>query len=98
MGCLTSKNAKSDQAASGGHIIKQKIVAGTGQKQQGVHELKMNYHIDSKTKVLGVGAFGRVFMTTNKHDKNFKVAIKVLDKVKLQAEIEFIMDEIAILN
>ena len=59
---------------------KQSIEMGKGNKQQGVHELKQNYHIDSKTKVLGVGAFGRVFLTTNKHDKNFQVAIKVLDK------------------
>lgn len=54
--------------------------------------------IDSKTKVLGVGAFGRVFMTTNRHDKNLKVAIKVLDKHKLKENIDCIIEEVAILN
>ena len=58
----------------------------------------MNYIIDARTKVLGVGAFGRVFMTTNKHDKNLKVAIKVLDKHKLKENIDCIIEEVAILN
>ena len=44
----------------------------------------MNYHIDANTQVLGVGAYGTVFKTTNKHDASFKVAIKVIDKSKLQ--------------
>jgi len=44
----------------------------------------MNYHIDANTPLLGVGAFGKVFKTTNKHDASFKVAIKVIDKSKLQ--------------
>ena len=61
-------------------------------------ELKQNYVINNKTKVLGVGAFGRVFMTTNAHDQNFKVAIKVLDKHKLAENIECIMEEVDILN
>lgn len=77
---------------------RQTIRVGEGLKQQGVHELKQNYLIDSKTKVLGIGAFGRVFMTTNKHDKNFKVAIKVLDKVRLRENIDCIMEEVAILH
>ena len=45
-----------------------------------------------------MGAFGRVFMTNNKHDKNHKVAIKVLDKHKLQENIDCIIEEVAILN
>ena len=48
--------------------------------------------------MLGVGAFGRVFKTTNKHDTSFQVAIKVLDKVKLRDNIDCIMEEVAILN
>ena len=51
--------------------MRRSIKTGEGNKQQGVHELKQNYHIDSKTKVLGVGAFGRVFLTSNKHNKDF---------------------------
>ena len=82
MGCLSSNAAVAKNADTKNQkpMKKQSIEMGKGNKQQGVHELKQNYHIDSKTKVLGVGAFGRVFLTTNKHDKNFQVAIKVLDK------------------
>jgi serine/threonine protein kinase len=58
----------------------------------------MNYHVNDKTKVLGAGAFGKVFMTTNKHDSNFKVAIKVLDKNKLGFNLDLIMDEVNTLN
>jgi len=71
---------------------------GTGRKQQGVHELKQNYNISDTTPVLGSGAFGRVFWTTNKFDTNFQVAIKVLDKNKLKDNIASIMEEVAILN
>lgn len=37
-------------------------------------------------------------MTLNKHDKNFKVAIKVMDKVKLADNVGLIMDEVNTLN
>lgn len=37
-------------------------------------------------------------MTTNKIDKSFKVAIKVLDKEKIGQNIELIMDEVSTLN
>ena len=77
---------------------RQAVSITQGRKQQGVHELKQNYIIDNKTKVLGVGAFGRVFQTTNKFEKNFQVAIKVLDKHKLRDNIDCIMEEVAILN
>ena len=103
MGCINStKTVKSNDNSSGdttagkGHRMSFKT--GTGNKQQGVHELKQNYHIDSKTEVLGVGAFGRVFKTMNKHDNNFQVAIKVLDKVKLRDNIDCIMEEVHILH
>ena len=56
------------------------IRAGAGAKQQGAKELKRNYKIDSSTKVLGVGAFGKVFATHNLFDTKMKVAIKVMDK------------------
>ena len=54
--------------------------------------------IDDNTKVLGVGSFGKVFMTTNKHDPNFKVAIKVLDKEKLKGNLDLVVQEISALN
>ena len=74
------------------------LKAGQGFKQQGVNELKKNYYIDKNTKVLGMGAFGKVFMTYNKHDPDMKVAIKVLDKAKLSHNLDNIMDEISILS
>jgi serine/threonine protein kinase len=37
-------------------------------------------------------------MTNNKHDKNFKVAIKVMDKEKLGEHIGLIIDEVNTLN
>jgi len=76
----------------------QKINSVKGRPQQGVNELKQNYVIDGKTKVLGSGAFGKVFLTTNKVDTSIKVAIKVLDKEKLKENIDCIMEEVAILN
>ena len=45
-----------------------------------------------------MGNFGRVYKTVNVHDKDHNVAIKVLDKQKLQFEIELIIEEVAILN
>jgi len=63
-----------------------------------VKELKQNYIIDNNTKVLGKGAFGKVFMTTNKQDVSLKVAIKVMDKIKLQDSLYLIMEEVSILN
>lgn len=60
--------------------------------------MKHNYHIDQTTKVLGAGAFGKVFLTTNKFDTSLKVAIKVLDKEKMGENLENIIDEIATLH
>lgn len=94
MGCL---NSTADNTAKAGQL-KVTIKSGEANRQQGVHELKQNYHIDSKTKVLGVGAFGRVFQTYNKFNTNHFVAIKVLDKEKLRDNIDCIMEEVAILN
>jgi len=70
MGCFNSKTAKPAEN-NVPRPERQKIMTGKGNKQQGVRELKMNYYIDSSTKVLGVGAFGRVFKTKNKHDESF---------------------------
>jgi len=96
MGCINSTKAVRTEANNG--VKRAVIKTGAGSKQQGVHELKQNYFIDSKTKVLGVGAFGRVFHTTNKHNPDFQVAIKVLDKFKLHENIDCIMEEVAILH
>ena len=65
---------------------------------QGVKELRQNYVINSKTQVIGTGAFGKVYKTYRKKDKTSSVAIKVLDKVALQNSLEQIMREVQILN
>ena len=48
--------------------------------------------------MLGQGAFGKVYLITSKHDSNFKVAIKVLDKVKLKENICCVQEEVSILQ
>jgi serine/threonine protein kinase len=49
----------------------------------GAKELKYNYLINSDTKILGQGAFGKVFLTHNITNPEHKVAIKVMNKKKL---------------
>jgi hypothetical protein len=78
MGCIQATNSKKIKERK--NSLMRSIAHGRRRSQQGVNELKMNYSLEGKVKVLGVGAFGKVFMSTNKLDTNFKVAIKVLDK------------------
>ena len=59
-------------------------------EKQGAKQLKQNYLIDNNTKVLGHGAFGKVFLTHNKHNKEHEVAIKVLNKNKLKDHLDAI--------
>lgn len=70
MGCCKSKN----------HNVQ---APKSNNNSQGVRELKMNYRISSDTKVLGAGAFGKVFLSESIANPAFKVAIKVLNKAKL---------------
>ena len=67
-------------------------------QKQGAKELKQNYIIDNNTKILGSGAFGKVFLTHNKHDSNHQVAIKVMNKSKLKDHLEAIQEEVQILT
>ena len=60
--------------------------------------MKLNYKITSDTKVLGAGAFGKVFLSESIANPSFKVAIKVINKAKLGRRIEDIKHEVAILN
>ena len=85
MGCISTKpsNRKISDTFNKSKARRISITSSAVQRGPGVIQLKQNYHIDFQTKVLGSGSFGKVFMTTNKHDKNFKVAIKVIDKEKL---------------
>ena len=63
----------------------------------GVHQLKMQYDIDRH--VLGKGAFGKVYKGVDKMDKQFQVAIKVLNKHKMsQKDLAHVMDEVDLLK
>ena len=73
MGCITSKTSSSYSTNSSktnqNHKeANQSIKLGKSRQNQGVHELKKNYVINNLTKTLGEGAFGKVFLTTNKQD------------------------------
>lgn len=58
-----------------------------------VKNLLQRYDI-AKTP-LGSGSFGKVFLANEKLDKNFKIAIKVIDKSKLTKEdIESLRNEV----
>jgi len=48
--------------------------------------------------VLGSGAFGKVFLTYNKHNEDHNVAIKVMNKKKLADHLDAIQEEVAILT
>ena len=65
---------------------------------KGVTELKQNYNLSATSHVLGAGAFGKVFLSSNLSDPSFKVAIKVLNKRKLKNNINFIKEEVKILT
>lgn len=58
----------------------------------------MNYRINEHQALLGEGAFGKIFLSSNLHNPDLKVAIKVLDKRKLQFNMAVVMDEVSILN
>merc|ERR1711957_617045 len=103
MGCLNS-TGDDNAVSSGGNksayvgVKGIGIRAGTGKAGQGVSELKQNYVISKHSQQLGAGAFGSVFKTSNIHNPNHHVAIKVLDKNKLESNIDCIMEEVAILH
>ena len=89
--CIAPKNDNSSKAAKAGALLRSK-------EKQGAKELKQNYQIDNNTKVLGSGAFGKVFLTHNKHNTSHQVAIKVLNKSKLKDHLEAIQEEVGILT
>ena len=49
-------------------------------------------------KPISRGAFGKVFLTHNKHNPNHKVAIKVMGLKKLKDELDAIKEEVSILT
>ena len=59
----------------------------------------MKAQYDIETKVLGKGAFGKVYRATDKLNAEFKVAIKVLNKDKMtQKDLQHVMDEVDMLK
>jgi calcium-dependent protein kinase len=60
--------------------------------------LKQLYKITESTKVLGAGAFGKVFLSESIYDPTFKVAIKVINKKKIGEHINTIKEEVEILQ
>ena len=46
--------------------------------EAGLTELLMNWNLDKEE--IGKGAFGTVFLATNKFDPQVRVAVKILDK------------------
>ena len=84
MGCVQIEKQQNHQFSKMDHI--------------GVTELKQNYKIDTQTKILGAGQYGKVFLSHSKADPSFKVAIKVLNKAKLGNKLDDLMAEMRILH
>ena len=80
------------------HIrVKQHEKASQVHVTAGVHQLKQVYDIERN--VLGKGAFGKVYKGTDKANREFQVAIKVLNKHKMShKDLEHVMDEVDLLR
>ncbi len=79
-------------------IKKKDDVVAPKQTYSGIRELKQNYRIQGNAKVLGAGQFGKVFLSESIANPSFKVAIKILNKIKLGAHLEAIKEEVSILT
>lgn len=60
--------------------------------------MKAIYNINEKSKMIGSGAFGQVYLCNSKKKEDFYVAIKVLKKDKLMDHLDAIKEEINILT
>lgn len=68
--------------------------------------MKQNYNLSGESKVLGCGAFGKVYLAQNNQKTDFEVAIKQMskskiveiDKVRAEAEILATLDHPNIVN
>ena len=78
-------------------------LADTRKKAHGADKMRQNYEIYTNTVLVGRGESGKVYATQNRHNKNLKVAIKVLEKRKLKdvtgrENVEKVLDEVNILH
>jgi serine/threonine protein kinase len=60
--------------------------------------MKQIYDWTKVPKEVGKGAFGYVVVTNCLSDPSCKVAIKIMNKEEYQIDLEYLDDEIAILN
>ena len=67
-------------------------------KRRPLEDLKKNYAFNDRSEVLGSGSFGKVYLSHNLYVSDMKVAIKVLNKAKLQNHLEIIQEEIEVLQ
>jgi serine/threonine protein kinase len=89
MGCVTLSSTSKSAVL---------VAKSSKPHRSGVHELKQNYTISANTKILGAGAFGKVFLSNNIANPSFKVAIKVLNKIKLGDSLDCIKEEVEVLT
>ena len=85
--CLKAKDGH------GEHTRDRKFVASTAN----LNDLKETYDIDQK--VLGSGSYGKVFKAADKKDKTMQIAIKVINKSKLDPEdLESLKNEVKLMQ
>lgn len=78
--------------------LKQPVQLKQKYDHSGATELKKNYKIDKNSKILGKGAYGKVYLSENRTNPNLKVAIKVLNKTLIGNDIKCLLEEIKILH
>jgi calcium-dependent protein kinase len=68
--------------------------------QKSAIELRQQYEITTSCKILGAGAFGKVFLSRNRADPTLQVAIKLFNKSKLKGleSVKRIREEVKILT
>ena len=74
--CCTQVNQKGPQKPK-----LEKLSSGIVKSQAKCKDMNQQYDIDMKE--LGEGSFGKVFKAKNKQDPDIQVAIKVINKQKL---------------
>ena len=101
--CLGKKGKKTDKFVTLGsheeHHIQLKYNEKASQVKIHANLAQLKAQYDIETKVLGKGAFGKVYRAVDKKNPEFKVAIKVLNKDKMtQKDLQHVMDEVDMLK